>query len=67
VLVALFCVVGWHFLYEQVTPLGAPVGVLGVLLTIIMTAFELFIQALQAYVFTLLAASYIGGALHPEH
>jgi len=67
ILIALFCTVGWWFLFEKLTPLGAPVGVLGVLLTIVMTAFELFIQALQAYVFTLLAASYIGGALHPEH
>jgi F-type H+-transporting ATPase subunit a len=67
VLIALFATVGWWFLWEKVTPLGAPVGVLGVVLTIVMTAFELFIQALQAYVFTLLAASYIGDALHPEH
>ena len=67
ILIALFCVVGYHFLFEKLTPLGFPVGILGVVLTIVMTAFELFIQALQAYVFTLLAASYIGGALHPEH
>ncbi len=67
ILIALFCTVGWWFLFEKLTPLGFPVGVLGVVLTIVMTAFELFIQALQAYVFTLLAASYIGGALHPEH
>jgi F-type H+-transporting ATPase subunit a len=67
ILIALFATVGWWFLWEKVTPLGLPVGILGVVLTIVMTAFELFIQALQAYVFTLLAASYIGGALHPEH
>ena len=30
-------------------------------------AFEMLIQALQAYIFTLLAAVYIGGALHAEH
>jgi F0F1-type ATP synthase membrane subunit a len=46
---------------------GAPVGIMGVLLTIVMTAFELFIQAVQAYVFTLLAAFSIGEALHPAH
>jgi F-type H+-transporting ATPase subunit a len=40
---------------------------MGVLLTIVMTAFELFIQAVQAYVFTLLAAFSIGEALHPAH
>jgi F-type H+-transporting ATPase subunit a len=31
------------------------------------TFFEMFIQLLQAYVFTLLAALYIGGALVDEH
>jgi F-type H+-transporting ATPase subunit a len=32
-----------------------------------LTAFEVLIQALQAYIFTLLAAVYISGALHAEH
>ena len=36
-------------------------------LTVLLTAFEAFIQALQAYIFTLLAAVYIGSALHAEH
>ncbi|MCW2913414.1 MAG: synthase subunit [Actinomycetia bacterium] len=66
-LVALFSLVAFHFLWEQVTPLGVPVGILGVIFTIIMTAFELFVQAVQAYVFTLLAAFYIGSGLHAEH
>ncbi|MDO5699624.1 MAG: F0F1 ATP synthase subunit A [Dermatophilus congolensis] len=34
---------------------------------IIMTIFEILIQCLQAYVFTLLSASYIGAALAEEH
>jgi F-type H+-transporting ATPase subunit a len=67
ILLALFATVGWHFLFAQLTPLGAPVGVLGVLMTIVLTGFEMFIQALQAYVFTMLTAMFIGGALHPEH
>ncbi|MCW2917901.1 MAG: synthase subunit [Actinomycetia bacterium] len=66
-LVTLFAVAGYHFLIEKLTPLGAPVGILGVLLTIVVTAFELFIQAVQAYVFTLLTAFFIGQALHPAH
>lgn len=66
-LVTLFAVVGFHFLFEKLTPLGAPVGVLGVILTIAMTAFELFVQAVQAYVFTLLAAFYISSGLYSEH
>ena len=40
-----------------------PAWILGVALT----AFEALVQFLQAYVFTLLAASYIGGALADEH
>jgi F-type H+-transporting ATPase subunit a len=67
ILIALFATVGFHFLWEQVTPLGVPLGVLGVLLTIMMTAFELFIQAVQAYVFTLLAAFYISAGLYSDH
>ncbi|MCU0267375.1 MAG: F0F1 ATP synthase subunit A [Acidimicrobiales bacterium] len=32
-----------------------------------LTAFEVMVSFLQAYVFAILAAVYIGGALHPEH
>lgn len=67
ILVALFATVGFHFLFEKLTPLGFGVGVLGVVLTIVMTAFELFIQAVQAYVFTLLAAFYISAGLYSDH
>ncbi|GAA4634853.1 F0F1 ATP synthase subunit A [Actinoallomurus vinaceus] len=67
ILIALFATVGFHFLWEKVTPQGFGVGVLGVVLTIAMTAFELFIQAVQAYVFTLLAAFYISAGLHADH
>lgn len=67
ILIALFATVGFHFLFEKLTPLGFGVGVLGVVLTIVMTAFELFIQAVQAYVFTLLAAFYISAGLYADH
>ncbi len=36
-------------------------------MTIVMTAFELFIQAVQAYVFVLLACNYVQGALAEHH
>ncbi len=32
-----------------------------------LTGFELMVAFLQAYIFTILAAVYIGGAMHPEH
>lgn len=47
------------------------IGILGAVasfaVSIALTAFEALIMALQAYIFTLLAAVYIGGALHAEH
>ena len=66
-LIAFFSAVAWWFLAEKLTALGAGVGLIGFVMTIVMTAFEIFVQALQAFIFTLLAASYIGGALHPDH
>ena len=36
-------------------------------LTIVLTAFEMLIQALQAYIFTILTAQYIGGSLEAGH
>ncbi|SPF05827.1 F0F1 ATP synthase subunit A [Streptomyces sp. MA5143a] len=36
-------------------------------MVIVMTAFELFIQAVQAYVFVLLTCSFIQGALAEHH
>ncbi len=47
------------------------VGVLGsaasFVMSVILTGFEAFIQALQAFIFTLLAAVYISTSLHAEH
>ena len=47
------------------------VGILGSVasfaVAVALTGFEVLIQALQAYIFTLLAAVYISGALHAEH
>ena len=34
---------------------------------IVLTGFEILVAFLQAFIFTLLTAVYIGGALHPEH
>ena len=43
----------------------------GALLTfpmlILMTGFEILVSVLQAYIFTILTAVYIGGSMHPEH
>lgn len=34
---------------------------------ILMTGFEILVSVLQAFIFTILTAVYIGGAMHPEH
>jgi F-type H+-transporting ATPase subunit a len=34
---------------------------------VFLTAFEVLVAFLQAYIFTILASVYIGGAAHPEH
>lgn len=36
-------------------------------LLIALTGFEVLVSVLQAFIFTILAAVYIGGAMHPEH
>ena len=65
ILIVLFVSAGAYFLTEGVlfkllaVPTFAMAGV--------MWLFEALIQALQAYVFTLLAASYIAGALADDH
>ena len=44
-----------------------PVGVLPFFMLLFMTSFEVLVAFLQAYIFAMLAAVYIGGAAHPEH
>lgn len=66
-ILAFFSMVGFWFLFEKPTPLGAGLGVVGAIMTIAMTGFEMFIEFLQAFLFTMLAAMYIGNSLHAEH
>jgi F-type H+-transporting ATPase subunit a len=42
-------------------------GVVSLLMTFILTAFEVVVQLLQAYIFTILTAAYIGGAMEHGH
>ena len=44
-----------------------PIFVLPFAMLIFLTAFEVLVCFLQAYIFTILAAVYIGGSMHPEH
>jgi F-type H+-transporting ATPase subunit a len=36
-------------------------------LLVAMTGFEILVSFLQAFIFTILTAVYIGGSMHPEH
>ncbi|NJP45010.1 F0F1 ATP synthase subunit A [Actinacidiphila epipremni] len=63
-LIVMFSVASWYLLTPTwLTAVSA--GSFG--LAIFMTAFELLIQFLQAYIFTLLASIYIQGALEEGH
>ncbi|MDL4814403.1 F0F1 ATP synthase subunit A [Actinomadura opuntiae] len=66
-ILAFFSLVGFWFLFEKPTVAGFGVGIVGVLVTIVMTAFELLIQFLQAFLFAMLAAMYIQSGLEAEH
>ena len=37
------------------------------IMLVLLTAFEILVALLQAFIFTILTAVYIGGSLHPEH
>ncbi|MFG1923499.1 F0F1 ATP synthase subunit A [Cryptosporangium sp. NPDC048952] len=66
-LVLLLCILGGEYMLTEGTgalPFLSPVGFLG---GIVLTFFEGFIQILQAYVFALLSALYIAGAMEAEH
>jgi F-type H+-transporting ATPase subunit a len=53
---------------EAISPVGVVVGSLSLIMQIIMYAFEVFVAFIQAYVFAILTAVYMSGALHAgEH
>ncbi|HSA48996.1 MAG TPA: F0F1 ATP synthase subunit A [Yinghuangia sp.] len=63
-LLVTFSIASWYLLGPTV---GAVFAGTSFVIVVTLLAFELFIQGLQAYIFTLLAASYIAGALEAEH
>ena len=66
-LLVLFVLGGEYLLLEAEQVLYKPVGVVALLLAIAISFLELLVQFLQAYVFTLLTAMYLQGALAEEH
>jgi F-type H+-transporting ATPase subunit a len=63
----LFFSAAWFLMFQAGNLLLAPVGALSLAMGFAFTLFELLVQFLQAYIFTLLTAIYIDGALHAEH
>ncbi|UUU30879.1 F0F1 ATP synthase subunit A [Streptomyces sp. CA-210063] len=62
-LLLLFTIASWYLL----NGMGIAYAGVSFIMVIVMTAFELFVQALQAYVFVLLTCTFIQGALAEHH
>ena len=63
----LFVLGGEYLVFTKGGAVGILAGSVSLFGSIVLTFFEGFVQLLQAYVFTLLSALYIGGALADEH
>ena len=63
-LLLIFTLATWYLLSLGV---GLLFSATSFILTVVITAFELLIQALQAFIFTILTAQYIGGSLEAGH
>ncbi len=62
ILLATFAVLSTALLKSTVIGAAVPFALL-----VGLTGFELLVAVLQAFIFTILTAVYIGGALHPDH
>ena len=63
-MLTIFFVGTWYLQWKLVT---IPVAALSFALGTFITAFEVLVGVLQAYIFTILTAVYIAGAMHAEH
>ena len=66
-LLVLFTLGGEYLLLQSDNALYKPVGIIAFILAIAISFLEILVQFLQAYVFTLLTAIYVSGALAEEH
>ena len=64
ILVAVFTIATWYLFSASI---GLLFSAASFVMTVVLTAFELLIQGLQAYIFTILTAQYIGGAYEAAH
>ena len=66
-LLLVFIVGAEYMLFEAASPLLKGAGVFTGALAVGLTFYEIFVELFQAYIFTLLSALYIAGALSEEH
>jgi F-type H+-transporting ATPase subunit a len=64
ILVAVFTIATWYLFSASI---GLVFAGASFVMTVVLTGFEMLIQALQAYIFTILTAQYIGGAYEAAH
>jgi F-type H+-transporting ATPase subunit a len=64
ILVAVFTIASWYLFSASI---GLLFSAASFTMTVVLTGFEMLIQALQAYIFTILTAQYIGGAFETAH
>jgi F-type H+-transporting ATPase subunit a len=64
ILILVFTLATWYMLSLGI---GLLYSATSFVLVIVLTGFEMFIQALQAFIFTILTAQYIGGSLEAGH
>jgi F-type H+-transporting ATPase subunit a len=62
-MLVMFTVASWYLLNSWMVPAAG----VSFVMAVVMIGFELFVQAVQAYVFVLLASSYVQGALAEHH
>ncbi len=67
-LLVTFAVMGHGLLFAETAKVFfIPMTILPLILFVAITLFEVLVVFLQAYIFTILTAVYLGGAMHPEH
>jgi F-type H+-transporting ATPase subunit a len=66
-LVLVFVLGGQYLLFESASAFNKVAGVVSLIFSLVIFALELFVQSLQAYIFTMLTAQYISSATAEEH
>jgi F-type H+-transporting ATPase subunit a len=66
-LLVTFAVLTDTLIFHNTVKIFTPIAVLPAVMDVGLTGFEVLVALLQAYIFTILTAVYIGGSMHPEH